>query len=202
MFTIDSRLVKGFSGRSRNSYKVPIGCSPDVHRMSTFSTKLVVLRGARTAAGRRTGFDWWGRDRVRLPEPAGLGVLPRPGIRAGAKGIGFGATHGIHVPFVMGFGTREILGNGATWSNYWLLLFANFAVGLFVSLAIIREVEQFSPWLSGWLFGSRAEPRTRTPGDGVNRRRRRPHEARVAEQERVDESLPPTSPPAMGRRFQ
>ncbi|MGE0602105.1 MAG: acyltransferase [Dehalococcoidia bacterium] len=85
----------------------------------------------------------------------------------------------IHMPFVMGFGTKEILGNGAAWSNYWVLLMANFAVGLFVSLAVIREMEKLSPGLSGWLFGT---TRVRREVEAA-----RPNEAPSADVPGVDE---------------
>ena len=74
----------------------------------------------------------------------------------------------VHLPFAMGFGTKELLGNGADWSNYWLLLHANAAVGLFGSLAFVRETEKLSPWLGRTLLGIRRSagehrPRLRRP---------------------------------------
>lgn len=74
----------------------------------------------------------------------------------------------VHLPFAMGFGTRELLGDGAEWSNYWLLLFANALVGLFVSLAFVRELEKASPRLGRVLLGVRRSAgergRFRRPG--------------------------------------
>ena len=71
----------------------------------------------------------------------------------------------VHLPFVMGLGTRELLGDGASWSNYWLLLHANAAVGFFVSLALVRELDKASPWLATRLLGVRKRVRTpRLPG--------------------------------------
>jgi|GEM_PF-5186693 len=61
----------------------------------------------------------------------------------------------VHLPFAIGLGTEELLGNGADWSNYWLLLHANWAVGLFVPLAVIRELDKASPWLGARVFGVR-----------------------------------------------
>ncbi len=61
----------------------------------------------------------------------------------------------IHVPFAMGFGTKELLGDGARWSNYWVLLHANFAVGLLLSLAFVRVLERISPRLGSSLLGIR-----------------------------------------------
>jgi len=63
----------------------------------------------------------------------------------------------VHLPFVMGFGTRELLGDGATWSNYWLLLHANAIVGLVVSLALVRELDKASPRLGALIFGIRRQ---------------------------------------------
>lgn len=74
----------------------------------------------------------------------------------------------VHLPFAMGFGTKELLGDGADWSNYWLLLHANAFVGLFVSLAFVREVEKASPRLGRVLLGVR-----RSAGDRSRRLRRR-----------------------------
>ncbi|MGE3076509.1 MAG: acyltransferase [Dehalococcoidia bacterium] len=91
------------------------------------------------------------------------------------------AIYFVHMPFVMGFGTQEILGNGAAWSNYWALLMANFLVGLFVSLALVRETGKFSPRIADWVFGTEGERRgarsTReaneddSPGGGTERER-------------------------------
>lgn len=61
----------------------------------------------------------------------------------------------VHLPFAVGFGTKELLGNGADWSNYWLLLHANAFVGLFVSLAFVRELDKASPRLGRLLLGIR-----------------------------------------------
>ena len=41
------------------------------------------------------------------------------------------------VELALGFGTKELLGDGADWSSYWLLLHANAAIGLFGSLAFV-----------------------------------------------------------------
>jgi len=68
----------------------------------------------------------------------------------------------VHVPFVMGFGTRELLGDGAEWSNYWALLHANAIVGLVVSLALVRQVALAAPRLAAVLIGVRK--RSRLPG--------------------------------------
>jgi peptidoglycan/LPS O-acetylase OafA/YrhL len=70
----------------------------------------------------------------------------------------------VHVPFAMGFGTKELLGDGADWSNYWLLLHANAAVGLFGSLAFVRETEKLSPWLGRTLLGVRRSAGEHRPG--------------------------------------
>jgi peptidoglycan/LPS O-acetylase OafA/YrhL len=69
----------------------------------------------------------------------------------------------VHLPFVIGFGTRELLGDGADWSNYWLLLHANAAVGFFVSLAVVREVDKLSPWLAAKALGVRRRVRPTSP---------------------------------------
>jgi peptidoglycan/LPS O-acetylase OafA/YrhL len=69
----------------------------------------------------------------------------------------------VHLPFVIGFGTRELLGDGADWPNYWLLLHANAAVGFFVSLAFVREVEKLSPWLATKALGVRRRRRPASP---------------------------------------
>ena len=61
----------------------------------------------------------------------------------------------VHLPFVIGFGTREVLGKGEDWTNYWLLLHANAAVGLFGSLAFVLAVERTSPWLARRVLGLR-----------------------------------------------
>lgn len=61
----------------------------------------------------------------------------------------------VHLPFAMGFGTKELLGNGADWSNYWLLLHANAFVGLFGSLAFVRELDKASPRLGKLFLGIR-----------------------------------------------
>lgn len=61
----------------------------------------------------------------------------------------------VHIPFAMGFGTKELLGDGADWSNYWLLLHANAAVGLFGSLAFVRELDKLNPRLGRTLLGIR-----------------------------------------------
>ena len=61
----------------------------------------------------------------------------------------------VHLPFVMGLGTHQILGDGAAWSNYWVLLHANVVVGLVLSLAFVREVEKASPWLGHRVLGLR-----------------------------------------------
>ncbi len=61
----------------------------------------------------------------------------------------------VHLPFAMGFGTKELLGDGADWSNYWLLLHANAFVGLFFSLAFVRELDKASPRLGKLLLGIR-----------------------------------------------
>ena len=61
----------------------------------------------------------------------------------------------VHLPFVMGFGTREILGDGASWSNYWVLLHANAIVGFAVSVALVRELDKASPRLGAIIFGVR-----------------------------------------------
>jgi peptidoglycan/LPS O-acetylase OafA/YrhL len=65
----------------------------------------------------------------------------------------------VHLPFVMGFGTERLLGDGASWPNYWLLLHANAAVGFFVSLALVREVDKASPWLAARILGVRQRVR-------------------------------------------
>lgn len=75
----------------------------------------------------------------------------------------------VHLPFAMGFGTKELLGNGADWSNYWLLLHANAFVGLFLSLAFVRELDKASPRLGKLFLGIRrgaGERRARLRGDG------------------------------------
>jgi peptidoglycan/LPS O-acetylase OafA/YrhL len=61
----------------------------------------------------------------------------------------------VHLPFVIGFGTERLLGDGADWSNYWLLLHANAAVGLFGSLAFVWAVDKTSPWLARRILGVR-----------------------------------------------
>ena len=61
----------------------------------------------------------------------------------------------VHLPFAMGFGTKELLGDGADWSNYWLLLHANAFVGLFFSLAFVRELDKASPRVGKLLLGIR-----------------------------------------------
>lgn len=65
----------------------------------------------------------------------------------------------VHLPFAIGLGTRELLGDGASWSNYWLLLHANAFVGLFVSLAVVRELEKLSPRVARIALGIRRRPR-------------------------------------------
>ena len=72
----------------------------------------------------------------------------------------------VHLPFAIGFGTERLLGDGANWSNYWALLHANAAVGLFVPLALIRELDKASPWLAARLLGVRnrvQRPRSHHP---------------------------------------
>jgi len=69
----------------------------------------------------------------------------------------------VHLPFVMGFGTRALLGDGASWSNYWLLLHANAVVGLVVSLALVRELDKASPRLGALILGIRGKKRAETP---------------------------------------
>jgi peptidoglycan/LPS O-acetylase OafA/YrhL len=71
----------------------------------------------------------------------------------------------VHMPLVMGFGTKELLGDGAAWSNYWLLLHANVAVGLLVSLAFVREIDKASPRLARLALGIRGRAaRVTIPG--------------------------------------
>jgi len=71
----------------------------------------------------------------------------------------------VHMPLVMGFGTKELLGDGAAWSNYWLLLHANVAVGLLVSLAFVREIDKASPRLARMALGIRGRAaRVAIPG--------------------------------------
>lgn len=77
----------------------------------------------------------------------------------------------VHLPFAMGFGTKELLGDGATWSNYWLLLHANAFVGLFVSLAFVRELDKASPRLGRLVLGIRR---------GADERRNRLRKSRSA----------------------
>ncbi|MEO8541858.1 MAG: hypothetical protein ABI577_19115, partial [bacterium] len=67
----------------------------------------------------------------------------------------------VHLPFAMGFGTRELLGNGADWNNYWLLLHANAFVGLFVSLALVRELDKANPRLGQLILGIRSHATAR-----------------------------------------
>lgn len=62
----------------------------------------------------------------------------------------------VHLPFAIGLGTRELLGDGASWSNYWLLLHANAFVGLFLSLAVVREFEKLNPQLARVVLGIRS----------------------------------------------
>ena len=96
----------------------------------------------------------------------------------------------VHMPFVMGFGTKEILGNGATWSNYWALLMANFVIGLFVSLALIRELEKLSPRLSNWVFGTPRPARTKNDSDGRSSGGLRRIETHQPPGDLVEEPLP------------
>jgi peptidoglycan/LPS O-acetylase OafA/YrhL len=71
----------------------------------------------------------------------------------------------VHLPFAMGLGTRQLLGDGATWSNYWLLLHANALVGLVVSLAMVALLDRTYPRLARILLGIRGPrggPESRT----------------------------------------
>ncbi len=70
----------------------------------------------------------------------------------------------VHLPFVIGLGTRQLLGDGSSWSNYWLLLHANALIGLLVSLAVVREFEKLSPRLARLALGVRAAGRRATAG--------------------------------------
>lgn len=71
----------------------------------------------------------------------------------------------VHMPLVMGFGTKELLGDGGAWSNYWVLLHANVAVGLLVSLAFVREIDKASPRLARLALGIRGRAaRVTIPG--------------------------------------
>jgi len=76
----------------------------------------------------------------------------------------------VHIPFVMGFATHELLGEGSSWSNYWLLLHANAAIGLFVSLALVREIDKLSPWLGRFVLGVRRPKRVRARPASPTRR--------------------------------
>ncbi len=96
----------------------------------------------------------------------------------------------VHMPFVMGFGTKEILGNGATWSSYWALLMANFTFGLFVSLALIRELEKLSPRLSNWVFGTPRPALTKNDSEGPGARKLRRFERHQPTGDLIEKPLP------------
>jgi peptidoglycan/LPS O-acetylase OafA/YrhL len=73
----------------------------------------------------------------------------------------------VHIPFVLGLGTHHLLGDGAAWSNYWLLLHANALIGFAVSLALVRELDKASPRLGARLLGVRRGKSRRTRNHAV-----------------------------------
>jgi peptidoglycan/LPS O-acetylase OafA/YrhL len=125
-----SAAAYAFPGLTRDTWPV------SYFGVSVFGFSACAMLVYPTAAARSLGARWLARPLIGLSRYAFPIYL-------------------VHLPFAIGLGTEKLLGDGANWSSYWLLLHANAAIGLFVPLAVVRELDKLSPWFAARVLGVR-----------------------------------------------